>query len=310
MHTTMRAPAKVNLCLLVGPKDDRGYHEIFTVFAPVDVYDELEFTLEAHAAGGVPGTLHVECDTAPGEHNLATHALRALETHTGWALSGRVVIRKSIPVGAGLGGGSSDAANALLAGAQALAEAGGPVPAKAELLGLARGLGADVAFFLDPRPAIGRGIGELLEPLELPELPLVLVFFDRMLSTARVYRSLDALRPAVNKDFFEFRTGQAEKRWRRAADGGNIAQLLENDLELASFDILPSLATDREILFREGALGALMSGSGPTLFALCESKAGAAGLAERLVRRGFRAQVATTAAGGDAAGAALTPSDG
>jgi 4-diphosphocytidyl-2-C-methyl-D-erythritol kinase len=297
VNITTRTPAKVNLSLLVGPRDEAGYHEIFTVFAPIDVYDELEFFLEAENKDGLPGELGVECGAVPGEANLATHALRALESRTGWTLSGRVVIRKGIPVGAGLGGGSSDAAAALLAGAQVLAEAGGPVPRRTELVGLARKLGADVAFFLDPVPAFGRGIGELLEPVALPELWLVLVVFDRMLSTARVYRSLDAVRPAVTKAYFDFRRVQAEKRWRQVAEAGEIARLLENDLEQASFGILPSLATDKETLIREGALGALMSGSGPTLFAVCQSEAKGQDLAKRLVARGLQARVVRTGAG-------------
>jgi 4-diphosphocytidyl-2-C-methyl-D-erythritol kinase len=291
---TKRTPAKINLCLLVGPKDDSDNHEIFTVFVPVDVYDELEFELEARPGGESPGDLWVECKTSAGEANLAAQALRALERHTGWGLAGRVVIHKHIPVGAGLGGGSSDAAAALLAGVEALAEAGGPVPDDAELVTLARGLGADVAFFLDPFPAIGRGIGELLEPLDLPELSVVLVFFDRMLSTARVYRSFDSMQIAESRSMFEFRAGQAEKRWRQVADVGQMARMLQNDLERASFSLIPSLMTDREILIREGAIGALMSGSGPTLFALCASKDKVEELRGRLTVRGFRAQVATT----------------
>ncbi len=293
MQTTMRTPAKVNLCLLVGPKEDTGYHEVFTVFAPIDVYDELEFDLEASSEGGIPGELCVECDAAPGENNLAARALRALGKHCTWSLSGRVRINKGIPMGAGLGGGSADAAAALVAGSRTLAEAGGPVLSEAELAKLARSLGADVAFFLHPAPAIGRGIGELLEPLNLPGLHLVLVFSDRMLSTARVYRSLDILRPIENRSGFEVRTSRAERCWRQVADAGRVSQLLDNDLEQASFDIMPSLAVDREVLVREGALGSLMSGSGPTLFGVCESEAKSREVAGRLLSRGYQTRAAT-----------------
>ncbi|OFW59858.1 MAG: hypothetical protein A2133_07435 [Actinobacteria bacterium RBG_16_64_13] len=292
MQATKRTPAKVNLCLLVGPREETGSHEIFTIFAPVDVYDQLDFALEARPGEAVAGQLRVDCRTAAGEANLATRALRALEKHTGWAFDGRLVIHKGIPVGAGLGGGSSDAAAALLGGVQALGEAGGPVPEQAELVALARELGADVAFFLEPIPSVGRGIGEVLEPVELPALPLVLVFFDRMLSTARVYRAFDTLRPGETQAVFDFRSGQAEKRWRQVEDIGHAARLLENDLELASFSLIPSLASDREVLAREGALAALVSGSGPTLFGLCESAAKAQELADRMAIRGFSARVA------------------
>lgn len=293
MHLSKRVPAKINLCLLAGPSSASGYHEVFTVFAPVNVYDEIDFDLRARPGAGTSGELRVTCKTAPGEKNLAARALRVLERHTGWAFEGDVTIHKGIPVGAGLGGGSSDAAAALQAGVVALAEAGGPCAGRAELVPLARDLGADVAFFLDPTPSFGRGIGELLQPVELPDIPLVLVYFDRMLSTARVYEAFDRLRPAETRTVFEFRSSQAEKRWRRVQDVSQAARLLENDLEQASFSLIPSLAADREMLSREGALAALMSGSGPTLFGVCESVSRAVELQKRMTVRGYRAQVAT-----------------
>ncbi len=297
VNITKLAPAKVNLALLIGPKEETGLHEVFTVFVPVDVYDELEFALEAKTGGESPGELRVECRTANGEANLAAQALRSLERLTGWRFSGRVTIHKSIPVGAGMGGGSSDAAMALLVGVDALAEAGGPVPDEARLRALARQLGADVPFFLDPFPAIGRGIGEFLAPLDLPEFSMVLVFFDRQLSTARVYRTFDAMRPGETQVVFQFRANQAEKRWRQLVDASQMARLLENDLEQASFSLIPSLGVDREIVAREGALGAIMSGSGPTLVGVCESGEKAEELKDRMTIRGFSAQVATVLRG-------------
>ncbi len=100
---------------------------------------------------------------------------------------------------------------------------------------------------------------------------------------------------AENRGLFDYRATQAEKRWRQVVDAGQVARMLENDLEPASFSLIPSLMTDREILIREGAAGALMSGSGPTLFGLCASADKAAELAERLAVRGFQARVATVA---------------
>jgi 4-diphosphocytidyl-2-C-methyl-D-erythritol kinase len=299
MEVTRRTPAKVNLCLLVGPKDATGYHELFTIFAPVDLYDTLDFSLDVRPQAGRAARLAVECGSLPAADNLVTKALRALETHTGWVFSGRVVVHKRIPIGGGMGGGSSDGAAALLAGVEALAAAGGPVPDRAQLLGLARGLGADVPFFLDPTPSVGRGIGEILEPIALPPLPMVLVFSERTLSTARVYGMLDALRPDESRSYFDFRSSQAEKRWRQVQDVAQAARLLENDLEQASFSLVPSLAVDREVVVQEGAMRALMSGSGPTLFGLCESVEKAEGLHERLEARGLssRMAVATGTAG-------------
>jgi 4-diphosphocytidyl-2-C-methyl-D-erythritol kinase len=297
MYVIKRAPAKVNLSLLVGPRDVEGMHELFTVFAPVDLHDEIEFTLEARAAGGFEGDLRVKCRVDEGESNLATKALRALERHTGWVFTGRVEIDKRIPVGAGLGGGSSDAAAALLAGVQTLIEVGGPVPDRKRLVALAREIGADVAFFLDPRPAIGRGIGEILEPIELPELSLVLVPCDRHLSTGRVYQAFDEMQPFGNREVFDFRAGEAEKHWRQARDAGHVARLMENDLEKTVYGLAPTLLTDREVLLREGATAALVSGSGPTLYGLCASAEKAEEVTRRMVQRGFKACLATTPRG-------------
>lgn len=292
MQATVQTPAKVNLCLLVGPRNEAGSHELFTIFAPVTVYDSIEFDLQTRPRDERPARLVVECRTASGEANLATQALRALEGHTGWAFEGRVVIHKGIPVGAGMGGGSSDAAAALKVGARAIAEAGGPALEPVELAALARDLGADVPFFLNPVPSTGRGIGEILTPIEIPELPIVLVYFDRLLSTARVYRTFDVLRPVESQAVFDFRSSQAAKRWRLAGDVTQVARLLENDLEQASFSLIPSLVNDREVLTREGAIAALMSGSGPTLFGLCETVAKAEELEEKMSVRGFSAKVA------------------
>ncbi len=297
MQVTKKAPAKVNLSLLVGPRDAGGMHELFTVFAPVDLYDQLEINLEACPAGWLEGDLRVKCRVDEGESNLATKALRALERHTGWVFTGRVEIDKRIPVGAGLGGGSSDAASALLAGVQALSEAGGPVPERAQLVALAREIGADVAFFLEPRPSIGRGIGEILEPIELPELSLVLVASERHLSTERVYKAFDDMQPFGNRAVFDFRADEAEKRWHQARDTGQVARLMENDLEKTVYGLIPTLLTDREVLVREGATAALVSGSGPTLYGLCASAEKAEEVARRMVRRGFKTHLATTSRG-------------
>jgi 4-diphosphocytidyl-2-C-methyl-D-erythritol kinase len=295
MQASKKAPAKVNLCLLVGPKDQEGFHELFTVFAPVDLYDQLDIALEARPAGGSTAELKVKCRAAEGESNLAAKALRALEQETGWFFAGRVEIEKRIPVGGGLGGGSSDAATAFLAGVDALAEAGGPVPSRERQVALARGVGADVAFFLDPRPAIGRGIGEMLEPIDLPELALVLVLSARHLSTERVYKAFDETQFLGNRSVFDYRAGEAEKRWRQVEGPEQVARLLENDLEQTVYGLIPTLLTDRELVTREGAMAALVSGSGPTLFGLCSSSDKAQELVERLTVRGFMSQTAAVA---------------
>jgi len=286
---TYRTPAKVNLCLLVGPREETGLHRLFTVFVPVELYDEIEFCLDVQPGIARPGLLDVRCSVAPGEANLVAKALRALEQSTGYSFIGRVTIQKHIPEAAGLGGGSSDAGLSLRVGAQLIAEAGGPVLGSAGLVDLARQVGADVAFFLDPRPMIGRGVGEILEPVTLPAMGLVLVLVGATLSTAQVYSLYDRLVAHGELTSFSARAERAERRWRAVAQAKEVASLLENDLERAAFALVPSLAADREMIVREGALGAAMSGSGPTLFGVCESAAQAQEVARRLVRRGLSA---------------------
>jgi len=321
-----RTPAKVNLSLLVGPKAPSGYHEVFTVLAPIDLYDEVEFALRVHPARGVRsnargldvtaagpsgsaperrGNLEVECEVAPGEANLVARALHALERETGYRFTGRVAVRKGIPTGAGLGGGSSDAALALLVGAQLIAEAGGPRLGREELRRLARALGADVAFFLDPVPSLGRGRGEILEQLALPALWLALVMGDTPLSTRKVYEVFDELAPPAHFAAFAGRVGQAEQAWRLAREASAVADLLVNDLEVAALTLLPSLREVRGAIVREGARGALMSGSGSALYGLCASEEEAADVAERLrARWGLRAQLVKVLSEGSSGGAA------
>ena len=297
MQITKRAPAKVNLTLLIGPPGPSRYHELFTVFAPVDVYDELSFTLEAKPADGSAGGFHVKAHAIEAEANIVAHALKALERHTGWVFTGRVTIDKGIPMAAGMGGGSTDAATALVVGAQVLREAGGPDVSPADLHNLARALGADVPFFLDPRPAIGRGIGDLLEPLPLPELPLVLIFTDQPLSTAHVYREFDALNPLEAADAFAARAAAEEQKWRLAKTVEDVAKILYNDLEETSCNLLPGLCDAKDIILQEGALGALMSGSGPTIYGVCASGKDAAGLCAKVLADGMNCRVARTIAG-------------
>jgi 4-diphosphocytidyl-2-C-methyl-D-erythritol kinase len=190
----------------------------------------------------------------------------------------------------------------LLAGARILAEAGGPALGEASLRALARVLGADVAFFLDPHPSIGQGIGELLEPLTLPAMHLVLVYLDHHLSTARVYESFDARGGAEDPGSFSARAAAAKISWlalSHAVTGGDLDEtsippvvvpLLENDLEEASFGLFPPLVDAKRALAEEGVLGALMSGSGSTVFAICGTRAAAEQVCEAVRRRGFNAR--------------------
>ncbi len=296
----LRAPAKVNLSLLVGPPHRDGYHPLSTVFLPVDLSDRLEFALDAtpDSVSGGP-RFHVECAGVPSDSNLVSKALRAVEALTGWAFTGGVTVTKGIPTGAGLGGGSSDAALALRTAARLVAGLDGPRLEEAALHAAARELGADVPFFLAPRTTLAAGVGDVLEPLPLPEMPLVLLLPRGELSTADVYREFDR-NGAEGVQGFEERRSRSEDAWRglsrqwaAGCEGAEIvhaaAGLLANDLESASFRLRPGLARTKDALFGEGVLASLMSGSGPALFAVCESWAAAERTAERMRREGHEA---------------------
>jgi 4-diphosphocytidyl-2-C-methyl-D-erythritol kinase len=302
-----RAPAKVNLTLVVGPPGPDGYHPLLTVFVPIDLHDDLDFALKA--APGTGAGLTVECSGVDSEANLVTRALRALEAETGWGFTGRVRVDKGIPRGGGLGGGSSDCAQALLVGARILEDAGGPRVDDETIRRLALGLGADVPFFLDPRPALATGVGELLVPLALPELPLVLVVPEEELSTAEVYSTFDGVAACESTQSFARRAAQVERSWRalgaawasgevaRPVFRAGLAGMLHNDLERASMHLLPGLAARKAALQRHGALGSVMSGSGPSVFGVCTSFASAGRIAASLCEEGMLARPVRTLGG-------------
>lgn len=312
MNRVVRAPAKVNLSLLVGPVAADGYHPLSTVFAPIGLFDELEFDIRvaprgrASERGGPERRLEVVCPGIERESNLVTRAVRAVETLTGWEISGIIAVRKGIPVGAGLGGGSSDAAAALRVAADRVETAGGPRIEAATLAGAARALGADVPFFLSPRPALAAGVGDVLESLPLPVLQLVLLLPERPLSTAEVYRAFDSVSPKESPDAFGERRRRNTAVWRELAgvwSGGEleparavraVADLLQNDLERASIHLAPELERAKALLLEVGAIGSLMSGSGPTIFGVYGTREGAEAAAAELARSGRPAVAAAT----------------
>jgi 4-diphosphocytidyl-2-C-methyl-D-erythritol kinase len=240
-------PAKVNLYLKVLGKRPDGYHELVTVLQPLSLADELTVSL-----GG--GGISLECE-APGlprdESNLVWQAALRFEEASGLKLRVRFRLRKRIPVAAGLGGGSSDAAGALLA---LNAAAGRPLGA-ADLKRLAAGLGADVPFFLSREPQVGRGIGADLAPLALPPFGYLLLNPGLPLSTRWVYENLDLK---------ELTSRPEHDTW----DPEHPEQWVANDLAGVALRRFPALG---EMLGRLKSLGALaqdVSGSGPTLFGL------------------------------------------
>jgi len=268
----VRTPAKLNLGLaLVGTRAD-GYHLLESVFAPIALYDEVEIGVEPGGAGitldcgppldpELPEALH---RVPSGPENLVHRAARLFCDRTGYRAGVSIRLRKGIPAGAGLGGGSSDAA-AVLAG---LRDLSGLASSPEELARLALELGADVPFFLAPRPALVTGIGERIEPVQgLPELEVVLVNPGKTLATADVYRMADQLGVALTKQSpgSTMRALSGLTRENRDAAPA-LRDLLINDLEPAARRLCPSLARIADRLDRLGASAVSMTGSGATVF--------------------------------------------
>jgi 4-diphosphocytidyl-2-C-methyl-D-erythritol kinase len=256
-----RAPAKVNLVLQVGDVRDDGLHELCSLFASLELADELTIkVLERDAAED-----HVECAGVSGP-NLVNRALAELRAELEVDLPAlAITIDKRIPVAAGLGGGSADAAAVLRAANQLV---GAPLDADA-LRAVGARIGADVPSQVDPRHALVTGAGEGVEPLALPPMALVLLPQDEGLSTADVYRAADRIgstRERLDPDRLRELAG---------APLADLAAALENDLEAAALDLRPGLADELRALTGAGALAARVTGSGPTTFGVFADRASA-----------------------------------
>ncbi len=273
MKQTFDAIAKINLYIKVTGKRPDGYHEIETVFWPVaEPADQI--TIDFDAAPGVrvesslPG-LPQDLDNIAGKA-AAVFAQAAKITPT-W----RIWIQKVIPVAAGLGGGSSNAACVLEALNTRYQAFSGQ-----KLAQLAVTIGADVPFFLNRRPMIARGIGEIFTETGpvIEKLPLVIVNPQFPVSAKWAYQHLDPRRigPADDGKFAALLAGLAD------GDVGKIANHLHNDLEYALYDKFPLLAILKEFMLAHGGLNVIVSGSGSSLYAVCLDQAQSAGLAAGL----------------------------
>ncbi|MBJ20067.1 MAG: 4-(cytidine 5'-diphospho)-2-C-methyl-D-erythritol kinase [bacterium] len=274
----VRAPAKINFGLrLTGLRGD-GYHLLESLFVPIDLHDEVEIEwtpgpdeidleMLENPASDLPVALR---GVAGGAENLVCRAAETFRRATGLRGRIRLVLRKAIPVGAGLGGGSSDAA-AVLAALSALVGEGRPP--RAVLAKLALTLGADVPFFLAPAPALVSGIGEIIEPIRgVPEFDLVIANPGISVATAEVYRVADALADSLT----EPRAGSTMRAISRLrSETGDwvsaLGELLVNDLKPAANRLCPPIGRLMGRLQELGSVGVSMSGSGATVFGVFES---------------------------------------
>lgn len=301
----MRAPAKINPFLSVRGTREDGYHELVTVFQTVALSDVLKMELEAaegrlhHPTSGGRMRLRVTHDAGPsvpdGNGNLVIKAAQVLARRVGLtidddaAVHTRVMLDKRIPVAGGMAGGSADAAATLLG----LNELWGADLSRAALLEIAQGLGADVPFCLVGSTAMATGTGGTLAGvLSRGVFEWVICAAADQLQTPAVYAAWDThcSLTQVQPD--------AVLAALRAGNPEALGPALHNDLQPAAEVLLPRLRADRKALLDAGALGAVLSGSGPTLLALAADVDEAQRIAARVASRFAAVMVSNSPAGG------------
>ncbi|MBM4264536.1 MAG: 4-(cytidine 5'-diphospho)-2-C-methyl-D-erythritol kinase [Deltaproteobacteria bacterium] len=270
----IRAPAKINLSLRVVGKRADGYHLLDTIMLPVSLFDEIEIKKRAAKDGRPQIRLSCAPRTVPeDESNLAFKAARLILAQSGAPGALDIHITKRIPVGAGLGGGSTDAA-ATLVGINRLFKLGF---SQRRLEKLGTRLGADVAFFINAKPARARGIGDRLTPInKVPCLWLVIVYPKFAVSTAWVYGNLDVKKLTKSASKISIRT--------LLGNTNGINELLVNDLEAVTIGRHPKIESLKRKLTQAGASGTLMSGSGSSVFGIFNSRQKATKAFDRLRR--------------------------
>jgi 4-diphosphocytidyl-2-C-methyl-D-erythritol kinase len=269
----IRAPAKINVGLRIVGKRADGYHLIDTIMVPVSLYDEIFITKLAPKKRRNSSLLTLTCDNPAipnGSGNLAYRAADLMLKGMDIDQPVKIHINKNIPIGAGLGGGSSDAA-ATLMGLNRLLRLDYSVPSLKKL-GLS--LGADVPFFLGGKPARAQGVGERLSPItSLQWNWAVIVYPGFPVATGWVYRNFQAklTKPIANTSIISLLKKPVGQR-----------RILVNDLETVTLARYPRITTIKKKLVEQGAAGALMSGSGSAVFGLFDSRGKAARAFTRL----------------------------
>ncbi|HOK04883.1 MAG TPA: 4-(cytidine 5'-diphospho)-2-C-methyl-D-erythritol kinase [Victivallales bacterium] len=249
----MRAIAKINLFLEIKNKRNDGYHEIKTVFYPLfDLYDDIE--IESY------DFLTIETDHSDlpiNQNNICWKAAQYFASEAAIEPRWKIKIKKRIPISAGLGGGSSDAAIVLKI-------LDNLYPGRCEIRKIAKSLGADVNYFLNPVISLGEGIGENLSNLNINlKIPLLIVNPLFPVSSAWAYKNYFS-NSSVSLDSF--------LNTLKSGDIANIAKNIRNDLAPALYKKFPFLEMIKESLFQTSALGVEISGSGSSLFAIYKSR--------------------------------------
>lgn len=274
LETTVRIRtyAKLNLFLRVLGKRRDGFHEVETILHGIGLYDEL---LIEPSPNGVEVTMELDgiSGTLPSEQeNLVVRAARLLTDELPMNSGASVRVKKGIPIGAGLGGGSGNAAGALVT----LAEVWGLELERDHMFALAEKLGSDVPYCIEGGTALATARGEEITPLpNIRSMWFVLGGSNEPLLTRDVYEAWDA---AGSEEVKATPLAMALG----AGDRAEVATLLHNDLERPAFALRPELEDKKQMLFDAGALGAVMSGSGPTLYGVAHDRPAAEAIAGKV----------------------------
>jgi 4-diphosphocytidyl-2-C-methyl-D-erythritol kinase len=280
---TAKAPAKINLILRVGVPDDSGYHPLVTVFQAVDLWDEVAVSSADSDRLVVDGTVDVS-GVPTDQTNVVWKAVVALSRVRGNREHLAITIRKRIPVAGGMAGGSADAAATLVA----LNELWGMGLAPQELADIGATLGADVPFSLRGGLALGEARGDVLTPLDRQQpLHVVVVPSPLALSTPDVYKALDEHRKEGGGILEPL--SDSELAGVTSNDVTELIGVLANDLQPATISLAPIVHGTLDALGEAGALASLVSGSGPTVFGLCQDATHASRVAGRVKDRGLGA---------------------
>lgn len=289
MSVTVRAAAKINLRLGVGPAREDGFHPLSTTYQAISLYDDVTVDEADEWSVVIRPTGDIDCSGAPvDDSNIAVRAGQLLVAHHGVERAAAIRIAKGIPVAGGLAGGSADAAASLVA-LDRLWDLG---TSDDDLLALAAQLGSDVPFALVGGTAQGAGRGELVEPVDDPGTWWwVVVPNETGMSTPEVYREFDRLNPGLGSHAHLRLHGMPGIL--TSKDYRLLGRNLQNDLEPAALSLRPDLQRTYQDLAEERAYR-LLSGSGPTYLGLTASQEKAHLAREALLDKGYRGvQVAT-----------------
>lgn len=285
---TVRVPAKVNLQLAVGPREADGFHNLVTVFQAISIYDDVTITKSAPGSGITISIIGDHTHGVPADAtNLAVKAAQLIANEYDFVIDAHIEVNKSIPVAGGMAGGSADAA-AVIVGVNELYEL---EMSREEMHEFGSQLGSDVPFMISGGTAIGQGRGDqLTAALSRGTYHWVLALSTVGLSTPAVYQECDRLRAGL--DIAAPQTSDALMQSLLAVDSKAVGQALHNDLQSAACSLRPALTLVLDVGEEYGALGSIVSGSGPTVAFLVADEEQGLDLAVALTSSGVVGSVA------------------